>query len=221
TYNKESEEDKEVKRLMKLMRLGRWLGKVPRKVLKSKKLSKKKKQVFESSSSSEDEKPLKNKKKHAKQGNDVKKKMKKTKKPPTPAQIKRDKYLSEFPVLHILPGRLARFVVRAFTCSSYEFKLDKGIIRVTPEKVHEILGVPLGGNSIFNLLEIPLDPFVNLWFKQFHTKPLKDIHISNIAGKLVLAKRVDFMLKFNCLMLFLNVMGTADTMKVIVNLTVL
>ncbi|GKB43506.1 hypothetical protein Tco_0888448, partial [Tanacetum coccineum] len=156
------------------------------KVSKPKKISKKNKQVSQSSSSSKDEKPLKNKKKRAKQGKGVKKK---TKKPPTPAQIKREKYLSEFP--DTLPARLARFVVRAFSGSSYEFKLDKGIIRVTPEKVHEILG------------------------------PLKDIYASDIAEKLVLAKRVDFMFEVNFLMLFANVMGIADTMKGIVNLTVL
>ncbi|GJX73790.1 hypothetical protein Tco_0312385 [Tanacetum coccineum] len=115
-----------------------------------------------------------------------------------------------------------RFVVRAFTGSSYKFNLDKDIIRVTPEKVHKILGVPLGGTSIFDLPEIPLDdPFVKLWFKQFDPKPLKDIHAIDIARKLVLAKRVDFMFKVNFLMLFANVMGTADTMKVIVNLTIL
>ncbi|GJX73908.1 hypothetical protein Tco_0312503 [Tanacetum coccineum] len=87
-------------------------------------------------------------------------------------------------------------MVTTFTGSSYEFKLEKGVIRVTPEKVHDILG-------------------------QFDPKPLKDIRATNIAEKLVLAKRVDFMFKFNFLMLFTNVMGTADTMKAIVNLTVL
>ncbi|GJX59323.1 hypothetical protein Tco_0290713 [Tanacetum coccineum] len=108
-----------------------------------------------------------------------------------------------------LPARLARFVVRAFTGSSYEFKLDMGIIRVTLEKVHKILGVPLGGTSIFNLPVIHLDdPFIKMWFKQFQPKPLKDIHASNIAGKLVLAKTVDFMFKLNFLMLFTNVIDT-------------
>ncbi|GKD17865.1 hypothetical protein Tco_1207023, partial [Tanacetum coccineum] len=106
--------------------------------------------------------------------------------------------------------------------SSYEFKLEKGIIRATPEKVHEILGVPPGGTSIFDLPERPLDdPFVKEWFKQFDPKPLKEIRACNIAEKLVLTKTVDFLFKVNFLMLFANVMGTADTIKAIVNLTVL
>nr|GEZ51757.1 ribonuclease H-like domain-containing protein [Tanacetum cinerariifolium] len=50
-----------------------------------------------------------------------------------------------------LPQRFTRFVVRDFSASNYEFKLEKGIIRATPDKVHEILGVHLGGTSIFDL----------------------------------------------------------------------
>ncbi|GJS01949.1 hypothetical protein Tco_0318457 [Tanacetum coccineum] len=44
---------------------------------------------------------------------------------------------------------------------------------------------------------------------------LCDIRATDIAEKLVLAKRVDFMSKVNFLKLFSNVMGTADTMKAI------
>ncbi|GJT48305.1 hypothetical protein Tco_0974462 [Tanacetum coccineum] len=85
-----------------------------------------------------------------------------------------------------------------------------------------ILGVPLGGTSIFDLPKRPLDyPFVKEWFKQFDPKPLKEIRACNIAEKLVLTKTVDFLFKVNFLMLFANVMGTADTIKAIVNLTVL
>nr|GEX58507.1 hypothetical protein [Tanacetum cinerariifolium] len=145
------------------------------------------------------------------------------------SQVDMESFLSDIGFLSLhnvyidtLPQRFARFVVRAFSASSYEFKLEKVIIRVTPEKVHEILGVPLGGNSIFDLPEIPLDdPFVKEWFKQFDPKPLKKICACDIAEKLVLTKIVNFMFKINFHMLFLNVMGTTDTMKAIVNLTVL
>lgn len=139
------------------------------------------------------------------------------------AQVDMESFLSDIDFsslyndfIDTLPSRFARFVVRAFSGSSYEFTLAKGVIPVTPQKVYEILGVPLGGTSIFDLPEIPLDDP-----RQFDPKPLKHIHASDIANKLVLAKRVDFMFKVNFLMLFANVMGTADTMKAIVNLTVL
>ncbi|GKD90799.1 hypothetical protein Tco_1366306 [Tanacetum coccineum] len=145
------------------------------------------------------------------------------------SQVDMESFLSDigFSSLHNvfiepLPQRFARFLVRAFSASSYEFKLEKGIIRVTLEKVNEILGVPLSGTSIFDLPEIPLDdPFIKEWFKQFDPKSLKEICACDIAQKLVLTKTVDFMFNVNFLMLFANVMGTADTMKAIVNLTVL
>nr|GEZ22723.1 ubiquitin-specific protease 13 [Tanacetum cinerariifolium] len=163
------------------------------KVLKVKKNSKKKKkQVYDSSSSFKEEKPLKKKKKHAKKGKDA---QKKKEKPPTSARIKKEKYLSRFQILrsrtvpYTLPSRLARFVVTAFTVSTYEFMLEKGIIRVTPEKLHEILKVPLGGTSIFHLPERHLDDdFVKMWFKQFDPKPLKDICATDIAENLIKEK---------------------------------
>nr|GEV82438.1 hypothetical protein [Tanacetum cinerariifolium] len=78
------------------------------------------------------------------------------------------------------------------------------------------------GTSIFDLSEIPLDdPFVKEWFKHFDPKTLKKIHACDIAEKLVLTKTVDFKFKVNFLMPFANVMGTTDTIKAIVNLTVL
>ncbi|GJT59454.1 ulp1 protease family, C-terminal catalytic domain-containing protein [Tanacetum coccineum] len=202
------------------------------KVLKPKKVSKKKRQVKDESSSSEDEdeKPLKNKK-HSKHVKNVKKKKKKLL---TAEQIKKIKYLDDLPSLRsrTVPSLLFAAIhdsqvdMESFLsdigASSYEFKLENGIIRVTLEKVHEILGVPLGGTSIFDLPEIPLDdPFVKEWFKQFDPKPLKEIRACDIAQKLVLTKTVDFMFKVNFLMLFANVMGTVDTVKAIVNLTVL
>ncbi|GKD62354.1 ubiquitin-specific protease 13, partial [Tanacetum coccineum] len=202
------------------------------KVLKHKKVSKKKRQVKDESSSSEDydEKPLKNKKR----SKHVKKLKKKKKKPLTAEQIMKIKYFNDLPNLRFrtVPSSLfaamrdSQVDMESFlsdiSASSYEFKLENGIIRVTPEKVYEILGVPLGGTFIFDLLEIPLDdPFVKEWFKQFDPKTLKKICACDIAEKLVLTITVDFMFKVNFLMLFANVMGTADTMKAIVNLTVL
>lgn len=112
-------------------------------------------------------------------------------------------------------------MVRKFNTKIYELVLEKGKILVTREKIHEILGVPLGENSLFDLPERHLnDDFVNVWLKQFSPKKLTEIRTSDIAEKLVVAMQVDFMLKVNFLMLFTNVMGKANTMKSIVNLNV-
>ncbi|GJW92953.1 hypothetical protein Tco_0172625 [Tanacetum coccineum] len=222
------------------------------KVLKvKKKFKKKKKHVSYSSSSFEEEKPIikkkkldaKKKKKKPMTLAQIKKEKYLSRFPPLcsrivpcslfaaihNSQVDLKSFLSDigFSSLHnvfidTLPSRFSRFVVTTFTTSNYEFKLEKGVIRVTPEKVHEILGILLGGTSIFDLLERPLDDdFVNMWFNQFNPKPFKDIHASDISEKLVFSKKVDFMFKVNFLMLFANVMGTADKLKAIVNLTVL
>nr|GFA42131.1 ubiquitin-specific protease 13 [Tanacetum cinerariifolium] len=52
-----------------------------------------------------------------------------------------------------LPNHLARFVVRAFDSKIYNFYLKTGVVHVTAEKVHEILGLPIGGISLYDLPE--------------------------------------------------------------------
>nr|GEZ16458.1 hypothetical protein [Tanacetum cinerariifolium] len=64
------------------------------------------------------------------------------------------------------------------------------------------------------------DEFVQLWLSQFAQKKKKRIFATDITEKLVRSTRVDFMFKVNFLMLFVNVMGKADTMRAFVNLLV-
>nr|GEY61652.1 peptidase C48, SUMO/sentrin/Ubl1 [Tanacetum cinerariifolium] len=131
-----------------------------------------------------------------------------------------------FSALHLvnidtLPNRLAIFVVRAFDNKTYNFYLKIGVVHVTAEKVHEILGLPVGGISLYDLPERREDDeFVQLWLSQFAMKKKKQIFATNIAKKLVHSTRVDFMFKVNFLMLFANVMGKAYTMRAFVNLSV-
>nr|GEY90704.1 ubiquitin-specific protease 13 [Tanacetum cinerariifolium] len=131
-----------------------------------------------------------------------------------------------FSALHLvnidtLPNRLARFVVRAFDSKTYNFYLKTRVVHVTAEKVHEILGLPIGGISLYDLPERrEYDEFVQLWLSQFAPKKKKQILATDIAEKLVRSTRVDFMFKVNFLMLFANVMGKADTKRAFVNLLV-
>nr|GEZ17518.1 hypothetical protein [Tanacetum cinerariifolium] len=92
-----------------------------------------------------------------------------------------------------LPNRLARFVVRAFDSKTYNFYLKTGVVYVTVKK---------------------------RWLSQFASKKKKRIFATDIAEKLVRSTRVDFMFKVNFLILFVNVMGKADTMRAFVNLSV-
>nr|GEY89213.1 ubiquitin-specific protease 13 [Tanacetum cinerariifolium] len=120
-----------------------------------------------------------------------------------------------------LPNRLARFVVRAFDNKIYNFYLKTGVVHVTAEKVHEILGLSICGILLYDLLERREDDeFVQLWLSQFAPKKKKQIFATDIAEKLVRSTRVDFMFKVNFLMLFVNVTGKADTIRAFVNLSV-
>nr|GEW81538.1 cytochrome P450 [Tanacetum cinerariifolium] len=95
------------------------------------------------------------------------------------------------------------------------------VVHVTAEKVHEILGLPIGGISLYDLPKRREDDeFVQLWLSQFASKKKKRIFATDIAKKLVRSTRVDFMFKVNFLMFFANVMGKADTMRAFVNLSV-
>ncbi|GKC43141.1 hypothetical protein Tco_1060863 [Tanacetum coccineum] len=83
-----------------------------------------------------------------------------------------------------IPSKLGRFVVANFNEQTYMLSLDSGDkIEVTHRKIHEILGVPLGGYSLFDLEERPVD-------HEF----------------LVVAQEVDFLFKVNFLTLFTNTM---------------
>ncbi|GJS28547.1 hypothetical protein Tco_0489167 [Tanacetum coccineum] len=67
-------------------------------------------------------------------------------------------------------------------------------IEVTRQKIHDMLGVPVGGYSLFDLDEREADhEFVKLW--------------------LVAAKEINFLFKVNFLTLFTNTMGKADGLK--------
>nr|GEU92297.1 ulp1 protease family, C-terminal catalytic domain-containing protein [Tanacetum cinerariifolium] len=103
-----------------------------------------------------------------------------------------------------------------------EVVMSKGKkIKVEDKEVHEILGLPIGGISLYDLPERREDDeFVQLWLRQFAPKKKKRIFATDIAEKLVRSTRVDFMFKVNFLMLFANVMGKADTMRAFVNLSV-
>ncbi|GKD10194.1 hypothetical protein Tco_1189879, partial [Tanacetum coccineum] len=114
-----------------------------------------------------------------------------------------------------MPSRLGRFVVANFNEKTYSLSLDTGNkIKVTHKKIHDILGVLVGGYSLFDLEERPVEhEFVRLWVGQFFPKALKDIQVNDIASKLVGAQEVDFFFKVNFLTLFTNTMGMSYGLK--------
>nr|GEW28814.1 hypothetical protein [Tanacetum cinerariifolium] len=73
-------------------------------------------------------------------------------------------------------------------------------IKVTPSKIHDMLGVPFGGYSLFDLDEREADhEFVRKWAGQFYPLELKKVRVNDIARKLIAAQEIDFLFKVNFL----------------------
>ncbi|GJS63140.1 peptidase C48, SUMO/sentrin/Ubl1 [Tanacetum coccineum] len=114
-----------------------------------------------------------------------------------------------------IPSRVGRFCVANFNSFTYKLSLDSGdSIHVTPSKIHDILGIPVGGISLFSLEARPVEhEFVKSWVDQFSPKPLKKIRVGDIASKLIFAHEVDFLFKVNFLTLFTNTIGRVAGLK--------
>nr|GEV80163.1 hypothetical protein [Tanacetum cinerariifolium] len=112
-----------------------------------------------------------------------------------------------------LTSNLGWFVV--FKFKSYMLSFDSyDKIEVTPSKIHDMLGVPFGGYSLFDLDEREADhEFVRKWAGQFYPLELKKVRVNDIARKLIVDQEIDFLFKVNFLTLFSNTMGKADGLK--------
>nr|GEY74423.1 hypothetical protein [Tanacetum cinerariifolium] len=84
-------------------------------------------------------------------------------------------------------------------------------IEVTPSKIHDMLGVPFRGYSLFDLEKRETEVL-----KHSFTRPvkigeeLKKVCVNDIARKLIATQEIDFLFKVNFLTLFTNTMGKAD-----------
>ena len=96
-----------------------------------------------------------------------------------------------------LPFRLGRFAASRFMPATYKLNLFNGLsILVTPQKIHDMLGIPIGGTSLFSFEERPVHhPDVKSWVDHFYPKSLKDIRAPDIGRKLVSANIIDDLFK--------------------------
>ena len=108
-----------------------------------------------------------------------------------------------------IPSRLGRYVVENFDAQTCELRLGgEKRIQATVNKVHELLGIPIGGETLLSLETRPVgDDFERVWVGQFESKTAKQIRVNDIASKLIESKEVDFLFKVNFLTLFTNTMG--------------
>ncbi|GJQ90017.1 hypothetical protein Tco_0001156 [Tanacetum coccineum] len=90
-----------------------------------------------------------------------------------------------------------------------ELRLEKGSIKATRQKVHDMLGIPMGSRKLENLEEKPSNnPFIKEWEKQF--KHVPKLTPATIASVISDTTEADFMFRMNFITLFGSTMGTLD-----------
>ena len=72
-------------------------------------------------------------------------------------------------------------MVSKFDVETYQLKLENGVsIEATHSKVHEMLVISIGGESLFSLETRPIeDDFEKDWVRQFYPKAIKDIRVND------------------------------------------
>ncbi|GJR75028.1 hypothetical protein Tco_0087393, partial [Tanacetum coccineum] len=90
-----------------------------------------------------------------------------------------------------------------------ELRLQKGSIKATRQKVHDILGIPMGNTKLQDLEQRHAnDPFIFEWKAQYShlIKPTPPAIALQILG----THEADFMFKMNFITLFGSTMGTLE-----------
>ncbi|GJV60508.1 hypothetical protein Tco_1466608 [Tanacetum coccineum] len=74
-----------------------------------------------------------------------------------------------FPIVE-LPSALAYHAINHFHLGSMELRLEKGSIKATRQKVHDMLGIPMGSKKLEDLEERPSnDSFIKEWENSLNT----------------------------------------------------
>ncbi|PWA48886.1 hypothetical protein CTI12_AA488630 [Artemisia annua] len=115
--------------------------------------------------------------------------------------------------LNELPGSLGFYVLENFHPKSMELRLERGSIKVTRQKVHDMLGVPMGSRKLNEMEPREWDDeFITRWEQQYYKLGKKEKATpALIAKEINRTSNADFMFKINFLMLFASTMGTLDS----------
>nr|GEV06822.1 ankyrin repeat-containing domain, PGG domain protein [Tanacetum cinerariifolium] len=122
-------------------------------------------------------------------------------------QIGFERYIN-IPIVE-LPATLAYHVIKNFHTPSMELRLQKGSIKATRQKVHDILGIPMGNRKLEVLEQKDAnDPFITEWEEQYShiQKPTPPAIALQMLGR----HEADFMFKMNFITLFGSTMGTLE-----------
>ncbi|KAL4567955.1 hypothetical protein LXL04_023552 [Taraxacum kok-saghyz] len=90
-------------------------------------------------------------------------------------------------------------------------KVNKGVIKITREHVHKLLGLPLGRVNIDNMeYQSKEDKIVDDWYNQFDAR--KDIRPHAVKEAIMCAEQPDLMFKVNLFVLLCNTLGKTNSM---------
>ncbi|GJV03486.1 hypothetical protein Tco_1337055 [Tanacetum coccineum] len=113
-----------------------------------------------------------------------------------------------FPIVE-LPSALAFHLIEHFHPESMELRLERGSIKITRQKVNDMLGIPMGSRKLEDLEQKPSnDPFIKKWEEQF--RHLKKPTPPPIASVISDTEEAIFMFKMNFVTLFGSTMGTLE-----------
>ncbi|PWA46241.1 hypothetical protein CTI12_AA503420 [Artemisia annua] len=113
-----------------------------------------------------------------------------------------------FPITE-LPGALLYYVVDKFHPTSMELRLEKGSIKITKQRIHDMIGVPMGKMKLEDLEQRdPDDPFIAEWESQYSN--VAKITPAAISTEITSTFDADFIFTINFLTLFASTMGTVD-----------
>ncbi|KAI3791869.1 hypothetical protein L2E82_05733 [Cichorium intybus] len=113
-----------------------------------------------------------------------------------------------------LPGKLNYILLENYDPRRNRLKVNKEWIRITKELVHDIMGLPMGGENIKELESCAYnDPVLQQWKAQF---PKKLYSVKDYYKLIKDTKEDDIMFRLNFLVLFINtfmeskLMGTCE-----------
>ncbi|KAL8216151.1 hypothetical protein R6Q57_022988 [Mikania cordata] len=67
-----------------------------------------------------------------------------------------------------IPSKMAHFVVDRLKCKRMEIICRGGCLKITPQLIHKLLGIPIGGVKIQSIVQMEaLDESVGMWRRQY------------------------------------------------------
>lgn len=110
-----------------------------------------------------------------------------------------------------LAAHIGYYVVDNFDPITMTLKLQNAVIKITPQLIHDMLGIPFGGINLFDLPFIPDDHRLLVsWFSQFPSGKAKSVRPTEISEIIVNSSEAGMLFKQNFLMLFLNTMAECN-----------